>query len=585
MIATRPAWRGLIAAALAALLGSVALCAGALPTHGQAAAASAPSSGASHPGYPMDGVPWKQRSRYDQAFSASYEDLNTFKLGRIHESDPFLWVIGEAFADKFRMPRGWIDPQLKGALALAWRMTPNQVSYCGYGSDPGLCSPALSCQLDMYFDSNTLLPWRDNDLVRDDMIPGLVSADYLPKLSPRSWALRYAQKGPVIPAERLQMHDRKGRAITPGLNLRLFDRAYEPGVVLLSFDAACPVQPTEGPGVIRFFAPAGQGRAAGGTEPPMHEVAVPAAFVQRITAAYDVQKGPIDEFLRRAEAARGGRAGVDLLEGAPWKPRPYGDAAFTASYEDLNTFKPGRVHAVDPFLWVVSEAFADRFRMPGRWIDPGLKGALAMAWRMSPNKFSNCGYGFSDPKDCSPPLTCQLDIYFDSKDPLPWNYTDVVRDNLIPAILSADYLPKLSAQSRAWRYVDGGNVHPTQKGAVLTSPFRMQYKDGRSLGSSLMLSLFDREYEQGVVLLSFDGACMKARGEEPGSISFFDRAELLRTQGMNTPPAHAVVIPKGFLKLLSTAYQAQSGPLQEFHRRGVDSYMQLRGAKMPSEKK
>lgn len=580
MIATRLAWQCHIAAALVVLVGSTALSACAQPVEARAApAASAPESGAFHPGYPMDGIPWSKRSRYDQVFSASYEDLNTFKLGRIHAADPFLWVIGETFADKFRMPRGWIDPHLKGALALAWRMTPNQVSYCGYGSDPGLCSPALSCQLDMYFDGKTPLPWRDNDLMRDDMIPGLVSAEYLPKLSPRSWALRHAEKGPVIPTERLQMRDRNGRAITPGLNLRLFDRAYEPGVVLLSFDAACPVQPAEGPAVIRFFAP-------GGAEPqPMHEVAVPVAFVQRITAAYDAKKGPIDEFLRRAEAARGGRAGVDILEGAPWKARPHSDAASNASYEDLNTFKPGRIHAVDPFLWVVSEAFADRFRMPRRWIDPGLQGALAMAWRMSPNETSECGFGLRDPKDCSPPLTCQLDIYFDSKAPLPWNYTDVVRDNLIPALLSADYLPKLSAQSRAWRYIDGGKVYPTQKGAVLTFPFRMQYKDGRQIGSSLILRLFDREYEQGVVLLSFDGACMKVRGEGAGSLSFFDRAEYLRTQGMNTPPAHAVVIPEGFVKLLRTAYQAQSGPIQEFHRRGVDGYMQMLREKDPSDKK
>jgi hypothetical protein len=48
-------------------------------------------------------VPWKKRSRHDQVFSASNEDLSTIKPGRIHAADPFLWVIGEAFADKFRM--------------------------------------------------------------------------------------------------------------------------------------------------------------------------------------------------------------------------------------------------------------------------------------------------------------------------------------------------------------------------------------------------------------------------------------------------------------------------------------------------
>ncbi|MBF0615122.1 MAG: hypothetical protein HQL92_08210 [Magnetococcales bacterium] len=69
----------------------------------------------------MDDIPWKQRTWEQQFVESSYEDEFTFKHGKVFYDDPFFWVVSSVFAERFGMPKSWIDPELKGALAIAWR--------------------------------------------------------------------------------------------------------------------------------------------------------------------------------------------------------------------------------------------------------------------------------------------------------------------------------------------------------------------------------------------------------------------------------------------------------------------------------
>ncbi len=78
------------------------------------------------------------------------------------------------------------------------------------------------------------------------------------------------------------------------------------------------------------------------------------------------------------------------------------------------------VHVQDPYTWVYTEAFAKDFGMPDRWIDKGLTGADALAFRTG-IAFPQCGWnGKKDACHANP--TCILEMYFNRKsNPLPWN--------------------------------------------------------------------------------------------------------------------------------------------------------------------
>lgn len=269
------------------------------------------------------------------------------------------------------------------------------------------------------------------------------------------------------------------------------------------------------------------------------------------------------------------------LDNVPLDQRSPEDRIFKHSYEDANTFKHGKPFWSDPFIWVYTEAFADKFRMPRKWIDPNLKGALAIAWRMTTTGKSMCGYGHNA-NSCWPTLTCQLDIYFDSKTPLPWNYTDVVRDNMIDGQTSDSYLPRLSPNSKWWRYIDGFNV-PSQKGPVLpTSQVQLRYLDGMVRSEGLRLWLFDREYEPDVVLLSYTNACTSAHRDGAAQLPYYTKAELDRTRGVNPRPIHVVDIPEVFVKKISAAYIEQKQPNEEATKRLYEDFLRSRGIPAPS---
>ncbi len=74
----------------------------------------------------------------------------------------------------------------------------------------------------------------------------------------------------------------------------------------------------------------------------------------------------------------------------------------------------------DPYIWAYTEAFAKDFHMPDRWIDKGLKGADAVAFRTDP-QFPLCGWG-GNPESCQEGKDCLIELYFNrDRHPLPWN--------------------------------------------------------------------------------------------------------------------------------------------------------------------
>ena len=69
-----------------------------------------------------------------------YEDSYTFKYGTTFTKDPWTWGYTKEFAQRFRMPEKWIEPEMKGILAIAFRVTEvGQRVTCGLGGREDNC--------------------------------------------------------------------------------------------------------------------------------------------------------------------------------------------------------------------------------------------------------------------------------------------------------------------------------------------------------------------------------------------------------------------------------------------------------------
>ena len=78
-------------------------------------------------------------------------------------------------------------------------------------------------------------------------------------------------------------------------------------------------------------------------------------------------------------------------------------------------------YSKDPHVWVYTRAFAERFGMPEQWIDEGLQGAEALAYRVDWDYYGvKCGY-FGELETCRPAAACTLDMYLPDSADLPWN--------------------------------------------------------------------------------------------------------------------------------------------------------------------
>jgi hypothetical protein len=253
----------------------------------------------------------------------------------------------------------------------------------------------------------------------------------------------------------------------------------------------------------------------------------------------------------------------------PWLERTWQERAFKGTYEDFQTFKHKKTFDLDPFIWAYSQEFADKFRMPKAWIDPELKGAMAVAWRMTNIGQLACGLG-GRAENCWPPLTCQMDIYFDSKTPLPWRYNDVVRDNFMLGVSSGDFLPVLNEESRRMRFARyGSKGHPLLNGTF-------NYVSSKTTTSGFFLTHFDRAYEAGVAVVGFSNTCPREGLDDAAVLKFFTQEEQTRTQGRIQNYAHEVGFSKTYMKKITDIYVVQNKPNQDITKRLIQDYFESR---------
>lgn len=255
----------------------------------------------------------------------------------------------------------------------------------------------------------------------------------------------------------------------------------------------------------------------------------------------------------------------------PWRDRPWQEKAFNANYEDLHTFKHKQTYFFDPFIWAYTKEFADRFGMPKEWIDPGLKGALAVAWRMTNIGQTTCGLG-GRADSCWPTLTCQMDIYFDSEAPLPW-LTDVVRDNFWRGISSGYSLPGRSPQSRRFIYKNlQGSIEPLYHTALT-------YLKGGfgSVDGTFQMVYFDRQFEPGITQIGFTSTCPDKNIDSAAQVRFFSEEELQHTRNLALRKfSHVVEFSQPFMKRITEVYAVQNKPNQDITKRLMEDFFNSR---------
>ena len=236
-------------------------------------------------------IPMKDRTQQERLFHSCYEDLNTNKTQQFYYKDPFIWTLSQEFADKFAMPQEWVDPALKGALALAWRTTNIGQTMCGHGGNPNACWPAFTCQLDVYVDNKAPIPWHTAD-TQDFDWRGLSSYSYLPYRWPESRQTKNLEEPVESRPKPVYALRHDGSYVNVG-DLVFFDRQFAPGISLLSFKDACPSMSKylkEQTSRIGFVSRQALKESRGDPKTYAHNIELPFAFVHKIAKKHEEDK-------------------------------------------------------------------------------------------------------------------------------------------------------------------------------------------------------------------------------------------------------------------------------------------------------
>ena len=112
------------------------------------------------PSYAQKGKPETDEQRTARCPEGQY--AGPYEGARRFYQDPYVWFVSPEFARRFCMPESYIDESLKGALALAVRLKPEEFTLCGFVGGPGSCPPKQKLLIDVYIDNQKVkLPKAD----------------------------------------------------------------------------------------------------------------------------------------------------------------------------------------------------------------------------------------------------------------------------------------------------------------------------------------------------------------------------------------------------------------------------------------
>ncbi len=387
----------------------------------------------------------------------TYDEINSPDRKSVHAIDRNIWVFDQAFAERFTMPERWIDKSLQGAYALAYRPEWTYQRTCTGQGEQRRCAPIHHCLLDLYLPKTLDLAWASDRPFDYNPRHHYNSQRFLTPQRPEDrfpWEHPSGDKGldKVVGFDRVEgVFAIDGAQQTRPIEVMRYERRrfQDMDIVILRLDSCKPDQDDE---PLRLRLPlrtAGKGTpptsdAAASSLPeggPWHEVVIPTPFVAKMGEHRRRYFGPesqaeIDKFLSGYDAMPRFRAEEMQRKGwlgkvAALYTRLTGDSADKGK-EAASTpydvyFGPQATgsYLEDQNVWTYSPAFAKRFGMPEKWIDPHLQGVEAMAFRVEWWPTKDCGY-FGDPKVCRFWDRCILDLYTPKSADIEWAETDDV---------------------------------------------------------------------------------------------------------------------------------------------------------------
>lgn len=244
-------------------------------------------------------------------------------------------------------------------------------------------------------------------------------------------------------------------------------------------------------------------------------------------------------------------------------------------YEDWYTFKTGKTYTLDPYTWVYTRGFAELFRMPKKWIDENLKGALAVAFRMTTIGNVTCGLAGRE-DNCWPPLECQMDVYYDNRVKMPWMREEIVRDFLMRGIASNEFLYDLNDSKGIRRY-----LRKDAKGIPKVLASGGVIKVGKFQNLSARVAYFDREYQPGIGMIGWVGVGVCPRPIGIGHMYFYDletseKISHMQVKLEDVKPMHVIEFPESFMRRANSAYERDNKPSNEVTERLLKQFFESR---------
>lgn len=114
-----------------------------------------------------------------------------------YAKDNYLWVVSPEFAQRYCMPPEFVDKELKGAEAVAFRLAPGGFGeQCGWGGQKEVCSQGQELRFEIY-------------IKRDVKLPIIKDINYFQRMQPGSSQLVTMHEATVI-RKRGQISERVG---------------------------------------------------------------------------------------------------------------------------------------------------------------------------------------------------------------------------------------------------------------------------------------------------------------------------------------------------------------------------------------
>lgn len=216
------------------------------------------------------------------AWTATYEETFTPKAHKAYNEDINVWVYTSAFAERFGMPKQWIDNRLKGAYAVAFRVETLSGRMMFPHKGLNVSMVRRHCILDVYLSSSTNIPWLDQQIT-DFKSYQPSSPSYLLPQTPEDQMWHRRAVG--LPYWGGVVQFGTGNEHLGGFPIREYDKELYPQVMYISFSFGCTTPPKTASWIeFRDYTPRKSSKAMWHfrTLRAAHRIEIPGPFMKRL---------------------------------------------------------------------------------------------------------------------------------------------------------------------------------------------------------------------------------------------------------------------------------------------------------------